>query len=864
MSKLLNHAPGSKKKEEFTLPELFQIINRRKKTLLVSVITLLLAAFLYNTLSKPVFEASVMLKKDRTGADKSGGGDDFKSLVLLQTQDEIETEMELVKTRDVLKSIVEELKLNLTIDRIIQPGGNTLKINSSAVDYARNYLKNGQAGFMPAFEMLKVTPSKASSSFFIAKTAGNTYGIYDARNDSLLQTSIDSSFLKKAYDDDLENEPASGKHSYAAFNLPGKYIKIDWPGARPGSRIYFQINNTEETLDRLGKSITVEHIVKTDIFRISAQSSSPYTAQLIANTAAEKFRSTRIKQQKDNIRYSFDFVDKQLNDVSEKLKNAEKNLSEFKSAKRLTSIDENSKNLVDFLSSLEAEKIKTDLELTDRENKLAQMQSELKTRGYIDQTYLTPENNEESNSPFSNLLRQLSDLEVQRVELLQTRKESHPDVVNLDQRISQIKSKLSTYNKNTLTAYQIIISSAKKKQNELNGLTAKYSGMIKALPPDESRLAELTRQKNVYDKIFTMLLDKREEMRIAELSRLQDIVILDPAHEPDRPIHPKKTLNLGLGLIAGIFIGLIGMTVQEVKSRRMIDADHVENEYDIPIFAIIPHYPKEVLKRIFNSTHYHERFVTLMSDQEGFRESYRVLQTKLETRFPGKKIIMFTSCEEDTGKTSIVSNFAISLAQSNKKVLMIDCDLKKASLTKAFNLKVDSPGLINFLSDGQTSFNTYQIPLGKGENEIQNLKMVTAGGTTEDSSRLFGSLKMEQLIEMISTSSFEYVLIDTPPITRVVDVLVLGKYIKDAVLILRPGKSFKDSVSWGMMEMRDAGINISGILINACDIGKSSFRHRYGYGYGYAYSDKAGKKSLKEKPNQRDARGTYGRGLLKK
>ncbi|MCU7491204.1 MAG: polysaccharide biosynthesis tyrosine autokinase [Ignavibacteria bacterium] len=868
MAKLLKPAPHGKKREEFTLGELFQIINRRKKILFISVIVLVSLAFLYNTLSKPVYEASVMLKKDR-GDEKSSANDEFKSLVLLQTQDEIETEMELVKTREVLNSIIDELKLNLSIDKLVEPDGKSVKINSDAVDYNHNFLRKGTPGFMPAFEKVLVKPSEPASSFFIAKTARNTYGIYNAKNDSLLQSSVDTTYLNTGSSQDqaldsLKNEFTSEKHSFVVFNLPGKYFKIDWPEAQVGSRVFFNIGSYNETLDGLGKSINVEHVVKTDIFKISVQSHSPYAAQLIANTAAEKFRSARIGQQKQNIKYSYDFVDKQLSDVSEKLKNAERNLSEFKSAKKLTSIDENSKNLVDFLSSLEAEKIKTDLELTDRETKLAQMQSELKTKGYIDQTYLTPQAEEQSNSPFSGLLKQLSDLEVKRVELLQTRKESHPDVLNLDERIKQIKDKLSTYNKNTLTAYQIIINSAKKKQNELSGLTSKYSGMIKALPPDESRLAELTRQKDVYDKIFKLLLDKREEMRIAEVSKLQDITVLDEAHEPGKPIHPQKALNLGLGLMAGIFIGFIGMTVQEVKSRRLVDADHVENEYDIPIFAIIPNYPREVQKRIENSTHYHERFVTLMPDQEGFRESYRVLQTKLEAKFPGKKILMFTSCEEDTGKTSIVSNFAISLAKANKKVLMIDCDLKKASLTKTFNLKVDSPGLVNFLSDGQTTFNTYQIPLGEEPDNVRNLKILTAGGITEASSSLLGSFKMEQLIDMISSSPFEYVLIDTPPITRVVDVLVLGKFVRDAVLIVRPGKSFKDSVSWGMMEMTDAGINISGILINACDISRSSFKHRYGYGYGYAYGEKGNAKKLSGGTYSKGTKSSYSKGLLKK
>ncbi len=115
-------------------------------------------------------------------------------------------------------------------------------------------------------------------------------------------------------------------------------------------------------------------------------------SKVIANTITEKYRDTRIDQQKQTIRYSFNFVDNQLQEMQEKLKTAENNLSQFKASGQIMTIDESSRDLVQFLSNLEAEKLKTDLELTDYKNKLASMQEELKNSGYFDQSYLSPQN----------------------------------------------------------------------------------------------------------------------------------------------------------------------------------------------------------------------------------------------------------------------------------------------------------------------------------------------------------------------------------------------------------------------------------------------------------------------------------------
>jgi capsular exopolysaccharide synthesis family protein len=204
-----------------------------------------------------------------------------------------------------------------------------------------------------------------------------------------------------------------------------------------------------------------------------------------------------------------------------------------------------------------------------------------------------------------------------------------------------------------------------------------------------------------------------------------------------------------------------------------------------------------------------------------------------------EKIFMVTSCEENTGKTSIVANLAISIAQENKKVLVIDCDLRKAALSKMFDVPKNAPGLTEYIERDVAPTIYTKV--------LKNIDILPAGGTREDSSHLLNSERMLLLFNAIDTSLYSYIIIDTPPVTRVVDTLVLGRSVKDAVLVVRPGHSLKEVVFGGIQEMLEAKIKLRGIVANAAEIKDSSYyKHRYGYSYGYTYGEN-GKKSTKKK-----------------
>jgi capsular exopolysaccharide synthesis family protein len=426
------------------------------------------------------------------------------------------------------------------------------------------------------------------------------------------------------------------------------------------------------------------------------------------------------------------------------------------------------------------------------------------------------------------LLRQLSDLELKRLELLQKRKDTHPDVVTINEQINKIKAQLTDYNQNTIIAYQIIINSLREKQSRLLSLIQKYSGRIESLPAAESQLAELIRQKEVYAKMFSLLLDKREEMRMAELSKLQDIIVVDPAQKPLKPISPRKGLNVMLALLAGCMLGLTAVFIAEHFEKKLTTLDDVEKLFRVAVMGVLPVYDSQLREQVRNSKSIEERAVVLMKEQFTFKEIYRLLRTKLGN-MPGSKIIMLTSCEENTGKTTVISNLAVSIAKMGKKVLVLDCDLRKGKIGKFFDLPEDAPGIIDYLSNNQKRLEVYN---NFSFLTRPTLAIVPNGGYTDDSSELLSTIAVKSMLEDFQ-KTYDYILIDTPPITKVSDVLILGDLVKDIILIIRPFLTYKEAIRGALEEIRQAGLNLQGVVVNGFNLGKSAYYYRYGHGYNY-------------------------------
>lgn len=829
-----HRTPVQISQKEKTLLEIFQLILKNKYILLSSVFIFLMLALLYIFMANPRYEASVILKKENNPEDRRFGAPDISTMLTLQSMDVIETEIQLVTTYTVMSKVVDELDLFCTVQELKWGNDKSYKIEKTYLDMLDPSFRSINAGkfIVPNKFEISFTDSLANeaNNFIIRKVSDIDYVLLDAADHKLIAKSINDS---TAYLDTVNLSQTNFSVSKIISN--NFSITLNWENAPKNSELHISFADYNKIVEGVRASTKVSREGKTDIFFITYSASSPTSAALIVNTIVEKFRESRIAQKKELIRYSYAFVDKQLDEIQEKLKTSENQLSNFKASGQIMSIDASSRELTGFLSNLEAEKYNTDLQLSDYKNRAADLEKELKKNGYFDQSYLNPQSQiDGGNSPFSQLMRQLSDLELQRIELLQKRTENHPDVIAIDDQIENAKSKLASFNENTITAYKIIISTLEKKLLKINDLMSKYEVKLRGLPSQENTMAQLMRERGTYEKIFTILLDQREAMRVAELSKMQDITIVDDAKVPENPAWPKKTLILLVSLISGSFFGILVIFSVELYRTRFVNLDELESEFQVSILSIIPKYSKDTLKALKNFNNEY-KIASLISTDNGLIETYRLFRTKLAQKLGTEnKIIMITSCEENSGKTSVAANLAVSLSQEGKKVLLVDCDLRKGDLSKMFGLLNKDVGLIDYLSkDVNPKIYSRASKL---------IDILPAGGLTEDSGTILNSPKMRSLFAYLSKANYDLIIFDSPPVTRVVDPLVLAQFIKDVIVVVRPDMSIIETVRWGMQELKQANVRIRGIVANAADIEHSYYyRYRYGYGYGYGNKNPNGK-----------------------
>jgi len=826
-------------RKEKTLLEIFQLIIKNKYTLLASILIMLAIALTYAFTAEPKYEATAVLKKESNPEDKRFGSPDISQMLTLQSTDQIETDMQLITTNSVMSSVVDELDLFCTITELKYGNGKTYKVNKTYLDMLDPAFRSKNSGKFIVPDKFEIiigdTARMTTGEYILKKDSEDNYVLLDAINNKILSKSdikIDTSLVFDSLSTFEQVLPI------ASLKFSDFQIKFNWKDAPINSRLLISFNDYNKVVIGVNKNVKVAREGKTDIFSITYSSSSATSAAVITNTIVDKYRETRLNQKKELIRYSFNFVDKQLNEIQSDLKKSEDQLSSFKASGQIMTIDASSQELVQSLSSLEAEKNATDMQLSDYKNRAAELEKELKKSGYFDQTGLGPQGSTgDGNSPFSVLMRQLADQELQRLDLLQKRTENHPDVKAIDEQISLTKSKLSSFNQNTITAYKIIINSLEKKLLKITDMMSKYEVKMRSLPAQENKLAQLMRQRGTYERIFQILLDQREAMRVAELSSTQDITIVDEAKIPLDPSWPKKSLILLVSLILGGFLGILSIFSIELYRTRFVNLDELETEFQVPILSIIPLYSKETQKEIKNSKSEY-KIASLTSKDDGLIETYRLFRTKLFQKLdPAKKVIMVTSCEENSGKTSVVANLAVSISQEGKKVLVVDCDLRKADLTKNFGLTTKDTGLIDFL--------TKDVNPKIYSRASKLIDVLPAGGLTDDSGTMLSSPRMKTLLANLAQSSYDIIIFDTPPVTRVVDPLVLAQFIKDVIIIVRPNHSLIETVRWGMQELRQANVRIKGIVANAATI-ENSYYYRYRYGYGYGYG-KNNEKSQKKK-----------------
>ncbi|EPL4916877.1 polysaccharide biosynthesis tyrosine autokinase [Acinetobacter baumannii] len=361
----------------------------------------------------------------------------------------------------------------------------------------------------------------------------------------------------------------------------------------------------------------------------------------------------------------------------------------------------------------------------------------------------------------------------------------------------------------------------------INKQIGELNSTLKQLPDVQRQYLQLYREVEVKTQLYTALLNSYQQLRIAKAGEIGNVRIVDTAVEPVEPIKPKKLLVLILSVFVGGFIGALIALLRNMLRTGIKDSGQIENEMDLPVYATVLRSPiQESRIKILKKKKSIPILAVKNSDDIAI-ESLRSIRTVIHFALANAKnnIIMIAGPSPEVGKSFISTNLATIFAQGNKRVLLIDADMRRGYMHKYFDVDV-KPGLSELLS-GQADL---QKVLHK--TQVANLDVITRGKSPTNPSEILSSNQFKELLEQLQ-SQYDHIIIDTPPVLAVTDGIIISQYTGVNLIVARYAKSQMKELELTVNRFEQAGVKVNGFILN--DIQRASAGYGYGYNYAYAY-----------------------------
>ncbi|HCW4987336.1 TPA: polysaccharide biosynthesis tyrosine autokinase [Acinetobacter baumannii] len=361
----------------------------------------------------------------------------------------------------------------------------------------------------------------------------------------------------------------------------------------------------------------------------------------------------------------------------------------------------------------------------------------------------------------------------------------------------------------------------------INKQIGELNSTLKQLPDVQRQYLQLYREVEVKTQLYTALLNSYQQLRIAKAGEIGNVRIVDTAIEPVQPIKPKKLLVLILSVFVGGFIGTLIALLRNMLRTGIKDSGQIENELDLPVYATVPRSPiQESRIKILKKKKSIPILAVKNSDDIAI-ESLRSIRTAIHFALANAKnnIIMIAGTSPEVGKSFISTNLATIFAQGDKRVLLIDADMRRGYMHKYFDVDV-KPGLSELLS-GQADL---QKVLHK--TQVTNLDVITRGKSPTNPSEILSSNQFKELLEQLQ-SQYDHIIIDTPPVLAVTDGIIISQYTGVNLIVARYAKSQMKELELTVNRFEQAGVKVNGFILN--DIQRASAGYGYGYNYAYAY-----------------------------
>mgnify|MGYP003977574653 CR=1 FL=1 len=599
-------------------------------------------------------------------------------------------------------------------------------------------------------------------------------------------------------------------------------------------------------LDIKGKISTLVE-GETNIVNISVVSEDPKYSKTIANSTAKMYQLSNILEKNRRNIEAKKFIEKRLEKVGNRLNSAQKELKTLRQEKRFVTMDVHIAQTVRRLEIAEQKNNEVEKRLEDTLvllNHLKEQKSlpKEKSEGFYA---------EKMNPVFSNLNSRLTELRSKRDLLTLDYTKKHPEVRRVDVEIDNIiENMLRSLNTERKKLEEILAQTTKEMKEQ----TAEY----RSLPEIGFVLADIEMDIQNNQILLSGLEAKHQEVLIKDAEKIQEITIVRPALEPTIPVNPPTTVvTTVVGTLIGFILGVVMAFVRETIDTSIGAIEDVEAFLGVPVVGIIPFMgAEEIMDTLLQKKDLEQpeevlelnaRLVSHFAPKSTMAESFRSMRTGIEFILNDRKLksLSFTSTTMREGKTTITSNFAMTMAEIGKKILLVDGDMRKPMTNNMFGIERE-PGLSdvilgNYNWDEVIKTDT-DIMMGKMGMEditttapgINNLNIITSGLIPPNSTELLSSEKMTEIISEM-TEAYDIVLFDSTPVLPSTDAVILAAKVDAVVMVNQVGQIARGALKRAKAQLDTSKANIIGVVLNGLKPETGREYKDYGY-YGYSYS----------------------------
>jgi tyrosine-protein kinase Etk/Wzc len=753
------------------------------KIILACTVISLAIAFIYLRYATYEYQTTASIKiKSETNAAQLPEISALQNYAMLTTdRSNVDDEIEVLKSRRLIEKVVKGLKLNIEYyvkGRIIE---QEVFLNPPLL--------------LSFFESDSII-NKVDTTLYVTIISPTTYKLSGSESNELVE--FNDNDANKTFGDKLST-------SFGDIIITPNIGTSD---AKIGSTVKIEISPLKSMIEKYLSKINVQSKPLSNIISLTIVDNVKSKSELILNRLIEEYNNAAVRDKDDIIKISSEFINNRLNIITHELQDFDLTAEALKKDNRLSNLASQSSIFLQSEAENEARLTAT----TNQMQLIDYMGDYLSVNNKASD--LLPANVGIENAVVAQVTNSHNELVLQRNRILKNSSEKNPTVINLSNQISDLKTSLNQSLQNLKASTQITLNSLNKEDERIRS-------QIYSAPRRERQIRDIDRQQGIKESLYLYLLEKREETAVTLGTSAPNAKIINAAYSTPQPISPKKTFIYLASLLIGLIFPIASIYLMNLLDNKIHTKDDVLKRVNAPFIGDIPRSSSKKTKRIISKIDYSPK-----------AEAFRMIRTNIDFMMQNKtsktaKTIFVTSTTSKEGKTHTSINLATSLSFSEKRVLLIETDIRDPKVSEYLNIK-KGKGLTDFVSEKSLSLEDVIVSVNKNSF----LNVIHSGTIPPNPAELLMDSRVKLLFDTVK-KVYDYIIVDTSAVGLVTDALLISNFADMFIYVVSANNLDKRQLHVAQTLYDENRLPNMAILLNG-----TSKKSGYGYGYGYGTGPK--------------------------